>query len=141
VRAEAMRAQLKLPFPILCEPQREVITAWGLLNSAERGGIGYPAVFIIDGSRTVRYRSLDRTAAPGGHSSGQILLSRRHARLNGSARAVAALAWAHDVCDSSQKCPAIWLQHAKKIAVSVTDRAVFIPPSRQLPCRSFGRNA
>lgn len=63
VRAEAMRAQLKLPFPILSDPQREVVTAWGLLNSAERGGIAYPAVFIIDGSRTVRYRSLDRTAA------------------------------------------------------------------------------
>lgn len=63
VRAEAMRRELKLQFPILCDSQREVITAWGLLNSGEKGGIAYPAVFIIDRDRTVRYRSLDRTAS------------------------------------------------------------------------------
>jgi len=62
-RAEAMRAQLKLPFPVLSDQKREVITAWGLLNAKEKGGIAYPAVFILDGERTVRYRSLDRTAA------------------------------------------------------------------------------
>jgi peroxiredoxin len=62
-RAVAMRAQLGLPFPVLCDPQREAITAWGLLNAAEKGGIAYPAVFVLDRDRTVRYRSLDRTAA------------------------------------------------------------------------------
>lgn len=62
-RAEAMRAQLKLPFPVLCDQKREVITAWGLLNAKEKGGIAYPAVFVLDRERMVRYRSLDRTAA------------------------------------------------------------------------------
>lgn len=62
-RAEAMHAELQLNFPVLCDSQREVITAWGLLNSGEKGGIAYPAVFVIDPERKVRYRSLDRTAS------------------------------------------------------------------------------
>jgi peroxiredoxin len=63
VRAEAMRVQLGLPFTVLCDPERAVVTAWGLLNTREHGGIAYPAVFVIDRDRVVRYRSLDRTAA------------------------------------------------------------------------------
>lgn len=63
VRAEAMRAQLGLPFTVLCDPERAVVTAWGLLNTREKGGIAYPAVFVLDRDRMVRYRSLDRTAA------------------------------------------------------------------------------
>ena len=62
-RAEAMRAQLKLPFPVLCDCERKVITEWGLLNAKEKGGIAYPAVFVIDRDRTVRFLSQDRTAA------------------------------------------------------------------------------
>ena len=62
-RSEAMRTGLKLQFPVLSDQKREVITAWGLLNAQEKGGIAYPAVFILDRDRTVRYRSLDRTAA------------------------------------------------------------------------------
>ncbi len=58
-----MREQLKLPFPVLCDVKREDITPWGLLNAAEQGGIAYPAVFILDKDRTVRYRSLDRTTS------------------------------------------------------------------------------
>jgi peroxiredoxin len=63
VRAEAMRVELRLPFPVLCDPERAVVTAWGLLNTREKGGIAYPAVFVLDRDRMVRYRSLDRTAA------------------------------------------------------------------------------
>ena len=37
-RAEAMHAELQLNFPVLCDSQREVITAWGLLNRGEKGG-------------------------------------------------------------------------------------------------------
>ncbi|PSM31347.1 hypothetical protein BVG81_005870 [Haliangium sp. UPWRP_2] len=62
-RAEAMRAQLKLPFPVLCDCERKVITEWGLLNAKEKGGIAYPAVFVLDRDRTVRFLSQDRTAA------------------------------------------------------------------------------
>jgi len=58
-----MRTQLKLTFPILCDPQRQVITDWGLLNKAEKNGIAYPAVFVLDKDRVVRYRSLDRTVS------------------------------------------------------------------------------
>jgi peroxiredoxin len=62
-RAAAMRDTLKLPFPVLCDSNRDVVTAWGLLNRHEKGGIAYPAVFVLDRDRTVRYRSLDRTAS------------------------------------------------------------------------------
>ena len=62
-RSEPLRNALRLPFPLLCDPQRRVVERWGLLNQKEHGGIAYPAVFVIDRDRTVRYRSLDRTAA------------------------------------------------------------------------------
>lgn len=62
-RAGAMRGELELPFTVLCDPTRSVVTAWGLLNTRERGGIAYPAVFVLDRARAVRYRSLDRTAS------------------------------------------------------------------------------
>ncbi len=57
-----MKAELELPFPILCDSKRELIVQWGLLNRAEMGGIAYPAVFAIDRDLVVRFRSLDRTA-------------------------------------------------------------------------------
>ena len=58
-----MRVELRLPFPVLCDPERAVVTAWGLLNAREKGGIAYPAVFVLDRNLVVRYRSLDGTAA------------------------------------------------------------------------------
>lgn len=61
-RAEAMRGELGLPFTVLCDPGRVVVTAWDLLNTRERN-IAYPAVFVIGSERVVRYRSLDRTAS------------------------------------------------------------------------------
>ena len=63
IRAEAMRAKLGLAFPVLCDTERKVIIEWGLLNAKEKGGIAYPAVFVIDRDRTVRFLSQDRTAA------------------------------------------------------------------------------
>lgn len=62
-RAEAMRRELDLPFAVLCDTARAVVTAWGLLNTREHGGIAYPAVFVLDRDRVVRHRSLDRTAS------------------------------------------------------------------------------
>jgi peroxiredoxin len=58
-RSEAIARELKLPFPILCDPRREVVERWGLLNRAEKGGIAFPATFLIDRDRKVRYRSLE----------------------------------------------------------------------------------
>lgn len=60
--SEAVRQELGLPFPILCDTRRELITAWGLLNAGEKGGIAKPAVFVIDRERRVRFRSVDRDA-------------------------------------------------------------------------------
>jgi peroxiredoxin len=62
-RTRALAEQLELRFPLLCDPAREVVAAWGLFNREEKGGIAYPATFVLDRDRTVRFRSLDRTAA------------------------------------------------------------------------------
>ena len=61
-RSRALAEQLALPFPLLCDPAREVVKAWGLYNREEKGGIAYPATFVLDRERVVRFRSLDRTA-------------------------------------------------------------------------------
>jgi len=60
-RSEAVRAQLGLRFPILCDPARAVVRAWDLYNPKEMGGIAIPAVFVIGPDRRVRYRSIDTT--------------------------------------------------------------------------------
>jgi hypothetical protein len=62
-RSEALRRSLRLPFPLLCDTGRRVVEEWSLYNRAEKGGIAYPAVFVVDHDRTVRYRSLDRTSS------------------------------------------------------------------------------
>jgi peroxiredoxin len=60
-RAAPMKADLRLPYTVLCDPARELIIKWGLLNEKEMGGIAYPAVFAIDRDLTVRFCSLDKT--------------------------------------------------------------------------------
>jgi peroxiredoxin len=62
-RSSALAAQLHLPFTLLCDPGREIVRLYGLFNEKEKGGIAYPATFVLDRGRTVRFRSLDRTAA------------------------------------------------------------------------------
>ncbi len=62
-RSEAMVRELNLPYIVLCDPRREVVTAWGLLNRGEKGGIAYPATFLIDRDRKVRFRSLEDVAS------------------------------------------------------------------------------
>ena len=47
-RSAAVRRELSLPFQILSDTQREVISRWGVLNAKEKGGIAVPAVFVID---------------------------------------------------------------------------------------------
>ena len=54
-----MRAQLFLPFPILCDRDRYVIREWDLLNARERGGIAKPSVFVIDLGLRIRYAAVD----------------------------------------------------------------------------------
>jgi hypothetical protein len=55
--------QLRLPYRLLCDPGREVVRAYGLFNAGEKGGIAYPATFVLEPDRTVRFRSLDRTTS------------------------------------------------------------------------------
>ena len=58
--SQAFKQSLHLPFPLLCDVERKVVSEWGLLNTGEHGGIAYPATWVIDQKRTVRFRSLDQ---------------------------------------------------------------------------------
>jgi len=57
-RSAQLKADLALPFRLLCDPQKRVLSAWGLL-SPEKGGIAFNATFGLDRRRTVVFRSLD----------------------------------------------------------------------------------
>ncbi len=57
--SEALRVNLGLPFPILCDTEHRVIRDWDIYNSREKGGIAKPAVFIIDATQVVRYAAVD----------------------------------------------------------------------------------
>jgi peroxiredoxin len=60
-RSAAMRSDLGLNFPVLSDSSREVITSWGLLNASEKGGIAFPATFLIDRDLTVRFSSAEES--------------------------------------------------------------------------------
>jgi len=56
-RSAAILRDLEIDFPVLSDSSREVITSWGLLNASEKGGIAFPATFLIDRNLTVRFSS------------------------------------------------------------------------------------
>jgi peroxiredoxin len=58
-KSAALREQLSLPFPILCDTGRRVIQEWDLLNARERGGIAKPSAFVIGPDLLVRYAEVD----------------------------------------------------------------------------------
>jgi peroxiredoxin len=58
-RAEPVRVELGIELPLLCDTRREVVTAYGLLNTRENGGIAFPACFVVDRDRVVRFRALE----------------------------------------------------------------------------------
>lgn len=62
-RSHALARQLRLPFLLLSDPSRQAVTAYGLLNESKKGGIAYPATFVLTPDLTVLFRSLDRTAS------------------------------------------------------------------------------
>ena len=62
-RAEPCRQELGIKFPLLCDTRREVVKAYGLLNTRENGGIAFPASFVIDRNRVVRFRALEEVAS------------------------------------------------------------------------------
>jgi peroxiredoxin len=61
-KSEALRLEMNLPFPILCDTERRVVKAWDIYNPAEKGGIAKPAVFVVDSNRMVRYSAVDTVA-------------------------------------------------------------------------------
>ena len=62
-RSAALRGDLQLPFPILSDRSRKVITEWGLLNPREKGGIAIPATILIDRGGIIRLREQENTLA------------------------------------------------------------------------------
>ncbi len=62
-RGESVRQELGLKFPLLCDTRREVVKAYGLLNRGEKGGIAFPASFVIDRERVIRFRALEEVAS------------------------------------------------------------------------------
>jgi peroxiredoxin len=62
-KSEAVRRQLRLPFPILSDRERRVVQEWDIYNPNEKGGIAKPAVFILAPDRSVRFVSVDGVSA------------------------------------------------------------------------------
>jgi peroxiredoxin len=62
-RAEPVREELNIKFPLLCDTSREVVKKYGLLNSGEKGGIAFPASFVVDRERVVRFRALEEVVS------------------------------------------------------------------------------
>ena len=62
-RAEPVRRDLGIEFPLLCDTGRVAVEAYGLLNEREHGGIAFPASFVIDRERLVRFRALEDVAS------------------------------------------------------------------------------
>ena len=62
-RAEPVRQELGIKFSLLCDTRREVVKAYGVFNARENGGIAFPASFVIDRERVVRFRALEDVAS------------------------------------------------------------------------------
>ena len=61
-QSERVRRQYELPFPILCDTQREVVRAWGLFNAEEKGGIAVPAIVLVGRDRRIRLMMVEGVA-------------------------------------------------------------------------------
>ncbi len=46
-QSRRVRRQYELPFPILCDTEKDLVRSWGLFNAKEKGGIAVPAVLLI----------------------------------------------------------------------------------------------
>jgi peroxiredoxin len=53
-QSDRVRRQYELPFPILCDTQKEVVRALGLFNAEEKGGIAVPAIVLLGRDRRIR---------------------------------------------------------------------------------------
>jgi len=61
-QSERVRRQYELPFPILCDTQKEVVRAWGLFNAEEKGGIAVGAVVLVGRDRRIRLMMVEGVA-------------------------------------------------------------------------------
>ena len=61
-QSERVRRQYELPFPLLCDTQKEVVRAWGLFNAEEKGGIAIPAIVLIGRDRRIRLLMVESVA-------------------------------------------------------------------------------
>jgi alkyl hydroperoxide reductase subunit AhpC len=62
-RSAGFQKEMQLPFDLLCDPDKNVVPQFNLLNPHEHDGIAYPAIFVINAEGRICYRSLDRTAS------------------------------------------------------------------------------
>jgi peroxiredoxin len=61
-QSDRVRCQYELPFPILCDTQKDVVRAWGLFNAREKGGIAVPAVLLIGRDRRIQLAAIEGVA-------------------------------------------------------------------------------
>jgi peroxiredoxin len=61
-QSERVRRQYELPFPLLCDTQKEVVRAWGLFNAEEKGGIAVAAIVLIGRDRRIRLMMVEGVA-------------------------------------------------------------------------------
>ena len=61
-QSERVRRQYELPFPILCDTQKEVVRAWGLFNAEEKGGIAVPAIVLVGCDRRIQLMMVEGVA-------------------------------------------------------------------------------
>jgi peroxiredoxin len=62
-QSDRVRRQYELPFPILCDTQREVVRAWGVYNAEEKGGIAVPAVLLLGRDRRIRWIMIESVSS------------------------------------------------------------------------------
>jgi peroxiredoxin len=58
-RVQRVRSPVSVRFPLLSDPKREVIRAYGVED--QENGIAWPAIFIVGRDGKVRWRSLAET--------------------------------------------------------------------------------
>jgi peroxiredoxin len=61
-QSEALRHELQLPFPLLCDVERRAVREWDVYNPHEKGGIAKPSVFVMGPDRVVKYAAVDGVA-------------------------------------------------------------------------------
>jgi peroxiredoxin len=61
-QSDRVRRQYELPFPILCDTQKEVVRGWGLFNAEEKGGIAVPAIVLLGSDRRIRLIRIEGVA-------------------------------------------------------------------------------